>query len=423
MSAPHSVERVTVDHRLPGPADPELRPRQGGTGVPPHADAAPSTESGGDLLGRRRRKLATTGWGARSRLVQPHTAFFWIYLALLVTGVWSSAGAVVSRVGDISWPDTASLLATGLVALLVLLLVHRSDRWKHTPGTLALAAFLIGGLASLYSKVFGQAVAMGWQAGLAMPVVEESGKAIAFLLLLRLAPLALRTLHDGLVVGAYVGLGFQVFDDLLHGPDADFAPSGADQAGEVLHGLLIGSAAGIASHALCAALFAAGLIYVVGTVAEPRRIRRGLGLIATAVAVHLLWDSMGVLTRGTDGLVRLQMTGIAVTSAVALLVALRLAARRERRWLNELLAPEVADGTLIEREVAALTGHRKDVRRHLLHYEYGTKRTRAEHVLRAARALAHEVAVSGGNDNADVLRSRAEIARLRGPAVGEQVGM
>ena len=414
---------MTVDHRLPGPADLELRPRQGGTGVPPHADAAPSTESVGDLLERRRRTLATTGWGARSHLVRPHIAFFWIYPALLVAGVWSYAGTAVPRVGGFSWPETASLSATGLVALLVLLLLHRRDRWKHTPGTLALAAFLIGGLASLYAEVFGQAVAVDGHAGLTAPVVQESGKAIAFLLLLRLAPVALRTVHDGVVVGAHVGLGFQVLDDVLHRPDAVVARSGADQAGDVLLGSLIGSAAGIASLALGTALVAAGLICVVGTVAEPRRIRRGLALIATAVAVHLLWNSVRVLAGGTDGPVRPLMIGMTVAGAVALLGALRLAGRRERGWLHDLLAPEVADGTLTQREVAALTGDRRDVRGHLRHHEYGTKRTRAEHVLRAARALADEVAVTGGDDSLSVLRCRAEIARLRAPAAGEQVGL
>jgi hypothetical protein len=41
-----------------------------------------------DPLERRRQAIATSGWGARFRFVQPHNACFWVYLALLASGLW-----------------------------------------------------------------------------------------------------------------------------------------------------------------------------------------------------------------------------------------------------------------------------------------------------------------------------------------------
>lgn len=49
-------------------------------------------------------------------------------------------------------------------------------------------------------------------------------------------------------------------------------------------------------------------------------------------------------------------------------------------------------------------------------------RRRAEHVLRAARNLDHDLASADGADRAEVEHSRAEIARLRGDAPGQLVG-
>ena len=87
---------------------------------------------------------------------------------------------------------------------------------------------------SLYAKLFGQAFAEDWKAGLTAPFVEESSKAICFLLLMGLGPVVIRTVSDGLMVGAYVGLGFQVLEDLLYGQNAAAAQFGANQTDAVL---------------------------------------------------------------------------------------------------------------------------------------------------------------------------------------------
>jgi RsiW-degrading membrane proteinase PrsW (M82 family) len=390
-------------------------------------DTVSSPADRNELLAKQRKTIAVTGWGAGFRFVQPHNACFWIALALLLNGAWVFSTQVSSGFGVFAEAYTASLFSTGLFAAAFLFFLHRKDRWEHTPGRLALTAFLLGGLAvpwaialpgngalmSLYTKLFGQAWAEDWQAGLTAPLIEESAKGIAFLLMLGLAPVAIRTVYDGLIVGAYVGLGFQVFEDLLYGKNAAYRDFGVDQAGAVLHTFVLRSLSGIASHALFTALFSAGLIYLLGTIAQPRRVGRGLSLMATAVLVHLLWDSMGALSRGTGGVIILLMLGITAASIAALLIALRLAGGRERAWLRDLLAPEVADGTLTDAELTALTGHRKQIRAYVRSHENGMSRRKSKHVLRAARDLAHDIAVAGGTNSPQVEHSRGEITRLR----------
>lgn len=105
---------------------------------------------------------------------------------------------------------------------------------------------------------------------------------------------------------------------------------------------------------------------------------------------------------------------ITVVSFIALYVALRLAGGRERGWLRDVLAPEVTNGTLTEAELDALAGHRKDKKAAVRGREDGMSRRREKHVLRAARDLAHDLAVAGGQDSPEVLHSRAEVHRLRG---------
>jgi protease PrsW len=390
-----------------------------------------TTQTGGTAetteLTRRRDAIAVSGWGAPFRFVQPHNACFWMYLVLAVAGLWTLVPMFAATAGVYAEANAAAIGTSAVFAAVFLFFLHRADRWEHTPGRLALAAFVIGGigstfaialpgnaaLMSLYAKTFGQAWAQDWQAGLTAPFVEETAKGAAFLLLLGLAPVVIRTVYDGLIVGAYTGLGFQVFEDALYGQNSAAEHFGTDQAQSVLATFAARAITGIASHALYTALFAAGLIYLIGTVAQPRRVGRGLLLMLAAIVIHGVWDSAGALAGGTI-LVFLIMIVTTVVAVVLLFVALRLGGRRERMFMGAVLAPELTNGTITEPELHAVTGHRRDRRAALRRRTRGqTSRHREKHVLQAIRDLAEDLSRSGGQDCPDVEHSRTEIARLR----------
>ena len=124
-------------------------------------------------------------------------------------------------------------------------------------------------------KVFGQAWATDWQAGLTAPFVEETSKGAIFLLLMGLAPVVIRTVSDGLIVGAYVGLGFQILEDVFYAQNAAFEQFGANQSEAVLAHLLRCAPSPASPRTRCTRRCSApGLIYALGTPAQPRRARR-----------------------------------------------------------------------------------------------------------------------------------------------------
>jgi RsiW-degrading membrane proteinase PrsW (M82 family) len=381
-----------------------------------------------DLLRRRQTAIALSGWGARVRLLQPHNACFWVYLALVGSGLWYVVTTVQSTGGAFNDAYSTALVTSGLFAAAFLLWLHWADRWERTPARLAVAAFIGGGFAapfgiaivgndaivSLYTKIFGQAWATDWQAGLSAPFVEETSKGAMFLLLMGLAPVVIRTVTDGLMVGAYVGLGFQILEDIFYAQNEAFSQFGAHQADAVLQIFVLRAVTGVSSHALYTALFAAGLIYLLGTPAQPRRTGRGLLLVLSAVVLHGLWDSAAAIGGPTFGVLVLLATTIFCLAA--LLVAIRWAGGRERHFMHDVMAPEVALGTITEPELDALTGHHKNKRAALRGRAKGVSRRREKHLLRAARDLAADLAAANGRDDPEVLHSRAEIARLRGQA-------
>jgi RsiW-degrading membrane proteinase PrsW (M82 family) len=366
-------------------------------------------------LERRRTAIESSGWGARFDFVQPHNACFWVYLAGVISGGWYVVNAVASSGGAFDVAYATAVVTSGLFCAAFLAFLHHADRWERTPASLALAAFLGGGLAatfaiaivgnaalsSLYTKAFGQAWAVDWQAGLTAPFVEETSKGAIFVLLLGLAPVVIRTAADGLIVGAYVGLGFQILEDILYAQNSAYAAFGAHQADAVLSLFVLRAITGIPSHALYTALFGAGVIYALGTTAQPRRLGRGILLMLSAVVIHGVWDSASAI--GGPFYVVLVLLGVTVGSVLMLLVAIRWAGWRERQYLHDIMAPEATAGTITEAELNALPD-RKASR--------GGRREK--HVLRAARDLAADLAEAGGEDTPDVLHARAEVARLRG---------
>lgn len=381
----------------------------------------------GDELARPAVAIEASGWGARFQFVQPHNACFWVYLAMVAAGLWHLIPAVATTAGLFAEANITAVITSGLFAVVFLLFLHWADRWERTPGTLAVAAFVIGGIGatwaiavtgnaammSLYAKLIGQAWAQDWKAGLTAPFVEESAKGVGFLLLLGLAPVVIRTVYDGLIVGAYVGLGFQVVEDMLYGQNTAAAHFGADQARSVLDTFITRALTGVASHALYTALFAARLDYLIGTPAQPRRVGRGIALMVAALVIHGVWDSAAAIAAGT-GLAIVILLVTTVGAVVALFVAIRLGASRERHFMRDILAPEVTDETITDAELAAVSGFRKQRRAAVRGRPQGTGRHREKHVLRAIRDLATDLAAAGGTETPDVAHARAEIARLRG---------
>ena len=86
----------------------------------------------------------------------------------------------------------------------------------------------------IWTKIGGTSFAQNWAAGFTAPINEEWGKAVGLVLLLSLAPRLVRSAYDGFIIGAFIGLGFQVFEDVLYVFNGAAQAFGVDQAGKSL---------------------------------------------------------------------------------------------------------------------------------------------------------------------------------------------
>ncbi|WP_203843279.1 PrsW family intramembrane metalloprotease [Winogradskya humida] len=373
--------------------------------------------------------LQASGWGAPFKLLQPRNLCFWVYALGVAAGIWRMVQYYGGGAGAYGVGLGTGALAFAIYTIPWLVLLAYHNRYTRQPASLLAAAFVWGAAAatfwialpangaflSLYGKAFGQAWVNDWGAGLTAPINEEIGKALGLILLLGLARKLVRSPFDGLIIGAFIGLGFQISEDVLYAFNNTAVNFGADQVGSAWHIVLLRSATGLFGHVLFSAVFCSGLMWLLGRGDRPRRLR-GLLLMIAAMIAHGGWDSMGALgylLAGNYGVLLLMVVVMPVADLLLLWLAFRLAVPQEQAWLRDILAAETETGLLTEAEVTAAAGGWR-TRRHYRKAQHGhDEKQRAKHILTAANDLAEQIAEAGGHDTDDVEHARAEITRLR----------
>jgi RsiW-degrading membrane proteinase PrsW (M82 family) len=323
----------------------------------------------------RRRAIDQSGWGEKFNLVQPHNLAFWVYCLLVAAGAVVISGQVSIAAAAYSGALTSGLIAFGLLAVAYLWSIHHEDRYTTVPSSLAAAGFIWGGLGavgafallgndavmSLYSKTFGASFAFDWGAAFAAPINEELAKGAGVLLLLTLAPRLIRSPFDGLILGAFVGLGFQISEDVSYawiGAANSFGDLGAAWSTIIARTL-----ASIPSHWMYTGIFGAGLIWFIGRPEMPARKGLGAGLMLTAMLMHGLWDASAALAG--DNVISI-VPGIVAFGLISVFVwVYDSSASIERKWMRELMAPEVELGVLTSDELDALAGSRSTLKAYI----------------------------------------------------------
>jgi RsiW-degrading membrane proteinase PrsW (M82 family) len=369
----------------------------------------------------RRRAIEQSGWGEEFRLIQPHNLAFWVYCLLVVVGAVVLSGQISIAAAAYSGALISGVIAFGLLAVGYVWFIHYEDRYTTVPAKLAAAGFVWGAVAaigafallgndavmSLYSKTFGASFAYDWGAALTAPVDEELAKGAGVLLLLTLAPRLVRSPFDGLILGAFVGLGFQISEDISYafiGAANSFGDVGAAWGTIVVRTL-----SSISSHWMYTAVFGAGLVWFVGRPDVPARKWLGAGLMLTAMLMHGLWDASAAIAGSSD------LGWLVPTLVTAGLISVfvwiyRNAVPIEREWMRELMAPEVQSGVVTRAELDALAGSRSTRRGYI---RAQPNRQTAERVLAAETDLARQIARDGGAETPGVERSRAAVAQAR----------
>ncbi|MFC8529741.1 PrsW family intramembrane metalloprotease [Nocardia sp. NPDC057227] len=386
-----------------------------------------TTTSTSDLDRARFLAIEQSGWGRSFTFYQPRNLAFWVYVLLTASGALLFA----SRIGNSYGAYSRAILVTAAVftvyGALFWWFTQHIDRYARQPTKILVVAFCWGGFAatwamasyantaliSVYGKLFGHAWAQDWGAGLAAPFTEETAKGFGLLLLIALAPRLVRTAFDGFILGAFLGLGFEIIEDIAYGMNSGAAQFGANQVDASLGTVFLRVATGATGHLLYTALFCAGLVYLLGRPAEPRRIGRGLLLIGTAMLLHGLWDSMGNFAGGSNLAAYGLILGI---MAAALTIAVRvfaLTVPAERAFLEAILAPEVAAGAVTSGEAVAACGNARARRAFRRSGADRAGRARNAYVLEAVHDLADALATGHGAATPRVEFARSEVARLR----------
>jgi RsiW-degrading membrane proteinase PrsW (M82 family) len=376
-----------------------------------------------DLGERQLAAIEQSGWGQRFRFVQPRNLAFWVYGLFLVMGAIKMAQFLDGSIASSSIL-ILGFVVFGLYTVPFWLFIHHNDRYEREPAKLCTYAFLWGGVAatfgvamqantavlSLWSKAMGQPWAHDWAPGFTAPFVEELSKGAGLVLLIVLAPKLIRSALDGFILGAFIGLGFQVFEDVLYVANSSAAAFGAHPESSAVQVIVMRGLSGIVTHTLYSAIFGAGLVWFIGRrPAEPPRRWLGLGLMLLVLPLHGALD-----VAPTFGAAFFPINGaVAIAEIVIGIIVYRIASHRERDWMHDLLAPEVVRGTITQPELDAMAGSRKD-RKHFVKAAHGHRdHVQAKHVIHAATDLAEEIAKAGGRESDGVARARSELARLR----------
>jgi RsiW-degrading membrane proteinase PrsW (M82 family) len=380
-----------------------------------------------DLDRARDIALDLSGWGRRFTFYQPRNFAFWGYLVLVGTGMFVFASSITLKYDAYGQAIALAVTSFAIYAALFWWFTQHIDHYAKLPAKLMVVAFLWGGFAAtwvmaanandsilaLYAKSFGQSWALNWGAGLSAPFTEETAKGSGLLLLIALAPRQVRTAFDGLILGAFIGLGFQIIEDIAYAMTSASSQFGANQIGASIDTIFVRMVSGVAAHIVYSAIFCAGLIYLLGRPAEPRRVGRGLLLVATPILLHGTWDSLAAIgSRSALTLLSLLITVIVIALVIAVRVY-ELTVRRERDFVRDVMTPEQARNVITAAELDAMAGNRKARKAYRKASRKHRERKRTRYVLNAAYDLADELAAARGADTDRVRFARAEVGRIR----------
>lgn len=391
--------------------------------------SAPTTIATRPADGAPSAPVGAPGESSRSRVATPvrvdaANPVAWVYAGLLVLGVYLTlVQQVVPSVRSLGGAAVLAAVLWGLYMLPWIVFVNHRELFSHLSRRTALLGLLWGAfvatsvmaapandaMISLYTKI-SPTFSANWAAAFSASWVEELSCGLGIVTVLYVARRRLRTPFEMMVLGAFVGLGFQILEDFAYAVGAPSGTFGQHAIVDVLESFFMRAfVAGWWSHTLWTALFGAGLGYLMCR-DVPRKPAMAALLVGSAMGLHFLWDSPLLLDAG--------LVGSFVKGAVAVAVyvwAYRKAVGTDRAWVRVALAPEVANRRIAQGDVDALAAswrRRKQARRHVRHTAGPAAADAFAARQHALVELADALDDSGGADSPEVLAARASLAAV-----------
>ena len=374
-------------------------------------------------------------WADQVSIFQPRQAAFWLFSFLLAIASVSFVDeqATFADASTTAWLVGLVLLA--VYAVPVYVLVNTLDLFEREPTSMLIGALLWGAIVatflagrintdwdSIIQKLFGADFARAWGAAIIGPGVEELVKFLGVVLLYLIARAEFDDVLDGFVYGALVGLGFTLAEDMYYFFTHFVGQAGLTNLGGLFEGFFIRVVVGGPySHVLLTGLTGMGFAYYVTRpdVSRQRRTLVTIGLYAAGVLAHFVWNSPlldGMLAGDPDAGAWITWAAIkGLPFLLFLAYVVRRAINRERRWVSEAVAPEVASGVMTAAELETLEHlHLRRAARSAMKAQKGATGERL--LARLQRAQLGLVVAAGGtgpNRDAQLVASRRLIANLR----------
>ena len=148
---------------------------------------------------------------------------------------------------------------------------------------------------AIMTNLWGTELTARWAAAVVAPVNEEVLKALGVVVVVLVARRQVTTVLDGIVYGAFVGLGFQVAENFVYTTDALTGGLFGAEPGQVVLDMFVlrGLELGMWSHVVYTALAGFGIAYAVVEIGRGRvqRVVVCAAALLCAWGVHALWNA------------------------------------------------------------------------------------------------------------------------------------
>lgn len=280
----------------------------------------------------------------RPVVYRPESAVFWVFVVSLIVGTLAlldDSGPIIRATLD-AHLDLAWLWL--LFIVFMVWLIFRFDPFRAgrqypqalvagfaLGGTTAIAMAMNGngGLGQLWSLVLSPETLTDWSASLTAPFIEEASKAVCAAVILVLGAHALHRISHALMVGMFVGFGFDLMEDLSYAANSALQDLDSDVTGAGGN-LLLRFFTAVPAHWTYTALTTVGVSLLLPSFSDRarwstgRRLAVAAGLLLSGPLLHFIWDAPGPLW-----LMPVKMLG----SLAFFLVIAILLLRDERRWV------------------------------------------------------------------------------------------
>lgn len=232
---------------------------------------------------------------------------WWLFAVLIVFGVVELFAVFGFNIVRHPGPLLYAIVLFTIHGAFLIWVLRRLDYLELEPPALLAAAIAWGGIVatsnalraniasdSILVKLFPLTFVQTWGPAIEGPTNEETLKTLGIVALILLARRHLNSVMDGVIFGAFVGVGFQEVENVVYSLNAVQGTSGGDSYAAVwqvfvLRGLL----SGLWSHAVYSAIVGAGIAYAVLRRDKPMAVRVGAAVLGFVGgwSTHFLWNS------------------------------------------------------------------------------------------------------------------------------------